>query len=88
MSAEEQRNTPNAGKTDKRIDDAADDTALSAEQPSNQIELKNTDQAPVQRTDDAQDQCNRIRKNPSYFSGVHSMDYIFGQYSQKYWRNL
>ncbi len=56
-SAEKQRDTPDACKTDKCIDDAADKPGLSAKQPSHEVKLKNTDQTPVQRTDNTQNQC-------------------------------
>lgn len=48
MSAEEQRNAPNTGKTDQSIDNSAEKCALSAKEPCNKVKLKNTDQTPVQ----------------------------------------
>ncbi len=83
MSAEEQRNAPNAGKSDKGINDSADKCALAAKQPCDKVKLKNTDQTPVQRTDDAEYQCQSIRKNPSYFSGELSMDEFLGSIRKK-----
>ncbi len=55
--AEEQTDAPNACQAHKRINNAADDTGLTAEDPCDEVELKNTDQTPVQRTDNAQNQC-------------------------------
>ena len=59
-SSKKQGNAPNACKTHKSVDDAADGSCLTAEEPGNQIKSEQTDQTPVQRTDDAQNQRNGI----------------------------
>ena len=87
-SSEKKRDAPNTCQTDKCINDAADKTGLTAEDPRNKIEAEKSDKTPIQRTDDAQKQCESIRKNPSYFSGGHSMSEFFGQYTQKSKWNL
>ena len=48
---EQQWKAPDAGKGNKGIDDPADHSALSAEDPSHYIKLKQTDTAPVQSAD-------------------------------------
>lgn len=50
--AEKQRNAPNSRQCDHRVNNPADDSSLPAKDPSDYIELKNTDAAPVQRADD------------------------------------
>ena len=52
VSAEQKRNTPQPCKTDKCIDDSAQDRSLSAKEPGNKVKFKKTDQSPVDRPDD------------------------------------
>ena len=59
-SAKQQRDTPQTGETYQRINDSADNSILPTEDPSNQIEFKDADQTPVQRSYDGKDQCNCI----------------------------
>ena len=51
-SAEQQGNAPQAGKTNKCIDNAADNCILSSENPCNKVEFENADQPPVEGTND------------------------------------
>jgi len=50
VSAEQKRQTPQAGKTNYRVNNTADNCILSAEDPGNQVEFENTHKTPVQRT--------------------------------------
>lgn len=52
VSAEEHCNAPQTGKAHKGVNDAADQSVLSAKQPGNKVELKNADKTPVQGTND------------------------------------
>jgi putative ABC transport system substrate-binding protein len=58
--AEKQRNTPNTGKSDKGIDNAADDSRRTAADPCHEVELKQTDTTPIQRADNDQRKGNFI----------------------------
>ena len=51
---EQQRDAPDARRADQRVNDAADERALTAEKIRDQIELEKTDQAPVDCADDDQ----------------------------------
>lgn len=88
LLAEEKCDAPDAGQTDERIDDAAENGGLSPEEPCDEVEAEDPDQTPVQRTDDAQNQCNCIRNNPSKFLCEASMRRKFGQYSKNRRSNL
>jgi hypothetical protein len=59
--AEKQGNAPSARKRDDRIDDAAEDGILTAEKPSDKVKLKKTDTAPVERTDDRENERDSIK---------------------------
>ena len=48
--AKQERNTPQAGKPDDRVNDPAKQRILTAKDPGNQIKLENPHQCPVQRT--------------------------------------
>jgi hypothetical protein len=65
--AKQQGDTPKTGKTDQGKNDSADHGALSAEQPRNQVKLENTDQTPVQTSDDGKNQRNGIHDIPPFF---------------------
>ena len=54
--AEKQRNAPQSRNGDQRKDDAADDGTRPAEDPGNDVELKQSDASPVDRTDHDQKQ--------------------------------
>ena len=54
--AEQKRNAPQTGNTDKRIDDAGKGTGLSAEEKCDTVETEQAYTAPVQRADDHEDQ--------------------------------
>ena len=58
--AKQQSNAPKACQTYDGVDDAADNRALSTEQPGHQVKLEDADKAPVDRTDDGEDQCDSI----------------------------
>lgn len=49
-SAKQQRDAPNAGKTYQSVDDAAKQRGLTTADPSNDVELKKSDAAPVKST--------------------------------------
>ena len=55
-SAKQQRDAPQTGQPDQRIDHAADAGGLTAEDPRDQIEFCESDEAPVDRTDDRKDE--------------------------------
>ena len=59
--AEQQRNAPDARQRHQCVEDPADNCALPAENPGDDIELKQPDAAPVQRAQDDQDQSNAIQ---------------------------
>ena len=56
----QERNTPQACQTDEGVYDPAEQTCLTAKEPGDQVESENAHQAPVQTTDDGQNQCQRI----------------------------
>lgn len=60
MAPEQQGDAPCAGQTHQSIDDPAQERILPAEDPSNQIKLKQADESPVQTADDGKKQCDRI----------------------------
>lgn len=67
MLGEEQGDAPQPCRAYQRIDDAAPDRRLTAEDPSHQIELKYADQRPVDGPDNDQHQCDRVyHKVPSF----------------------
>ena len=53
--AEDQRDTPDARESHYRIDDSAHDRILTAEEPRDHVELKQSDATPVERADDRKD---------------------------------
>ena len=57
---EQQRDTPQAGDAHQRIDNAADNGQLTAADKGYAVKGKQAHTAPVQRTDDDQDQSNTI----------------------------
>ena len=50
--AEDQRDTPNACQSHDRINDAAEECFLTAEDPGDDIESEKSDASPVQSADD------------------------------------
>ena len=60
-SAKQQRNAPNAGKAYQGIDDAAQQRGLSATDPGNDVKLKQSNAAPVERAYNGQNQRNAIQ---------------------------
>lgn len=59
-SAKQQRDAPNAGKSYNGVDDAREKRGLSAADPGNDVKLKQSDAAPVERAYDGQNQRNAI----------------------------
>ena len=57
---EEQRDAPDARQTHRGIDDTREQGRRSTADPCNDIELEQTDAAPVERADDTDDQRNTI----------------------------
>ena len=51
-SAKQQRDAPNAGKSYQSVDDAAEQRGLTTADPSDDVELKEPDAAPVKSTND------------------------------------
>lgn len=60
-SAEQERNAPQTGQTDDGVNDPAEQCALTAKKPGNQIELENTYKTPVRASNDGQNQCQSIK---------------------------
>lgn len=59
--SEKKRNTPDTSKRNNRIDYSAYDCVLSAEQPGNQVKLKNSHETPVDRAKYRKDQTDFIK---------------------------
>lgn len=64
-SAKQDADAPEAGKTDERVNDAAQNRVLTAEDPSHQIELREADKTPVDGADCCENQGDGIQINPS-----------------------
>ena len=60
---EQKRNAPDGGNPYQRIDDTADDTALAAANPGDDIKLEDPDGSPVDPADDGQRQRDSIENN-------------------------
>ncbi len=59
--AEKQRNAPYPRQSHYGKNDPADDRRLAAENPAYDIELKQSDRAPVQRSDNHKDQSYSVQ---------------------------
>lgn len=59
--SEKKRNAPYTGKSNKGVDNSADQRILTAENPGNYVKLKKTDTAPVERTDDRENERDSIK---------------------------
>lgn len=59
--SEKKRNTPNARQSNDRIYYSADDGIGTAEQPSDNIKLKKSDTAPVERADYCEYKANSVK---------------------------
>ena len=57
---EEERDAPNACKSDNGVDDTADEGILTAAEPRNYVELEKTDATPVECSDDGEDESDSI----------------------------
>ena len=60
-SAKQQRDAPNAGKSYQSVDDAGEQRGLSTADPGNDVKLKKSDAAPVESTNNGQNQRNAIQ---------------------------
>ena len=54
VAAEEQGDAPRGGSAHQRVDDARQQSILSAEDPRDKVKLKKADQTPVQPADNGQ----------------------------------
>lgn len=57
---EQEGYAPETGQRDHRVDDTANEGVLPAENPRHDVELKQTDAAPVCGTDDDEKQCDSV----------------------------
>ena len=62
---EQHRDAPDSGKTDDGIDNSRHDRS-GTENPGNEIELEQTNQKPIQSTDNHQNQCDCIHEINSF----------------------
>ena len=58
--SENQRDTPDAGKSHDGVNDAAEERVLSATNPCHDVKGKQTDATPVESADNGDDQRNAI----------------------------
>jgi len=75
---EEQRNAPNAGKSDNGIDNSADQSVLSSTDPSDNVKLEQTDATPVQRADNGQGQRDSVHNHPAVPPSGRRSHLLFG----------
>ena len=61
--AEQKRDTPNARQGDDGVDDAGQESVLTAADPRDNIEGKQSDAAPVECADDGDDQRDAIHNH-------------------------
>ena len=72
VSAKQEGNAPQTGKSYDGIDQSAEQSTGAAKQPGNQVKLENTHQAPVQTANDRKYQSDRIHKLYLHFKfGCH-----------------
>ena len=64
--------TPYCRKTDKNIDDSADDSHLSAEKPCDDVKAEDTDAAPVKAADYKKRQRYSVKHSKSSFNDADS----------------
>ena len=67
VPAKQEGGAPDTGKANNGVDQPAEQGTLSAKKPGHQIELKQTNQTPVQASDHRQNQCNGIHDKTSFF---------------------
>ncbi len=60
---EEQGDAPKTRQTDESIDDAGENRHLSAAEKCHGVKAEQTDAAPVQSSDNGQDQCELVKKH-------------------------
>ena len=75
--AEQECDTIDSRKTDQRVNDSGDECKIWTENGSNQIEIENSNQAPVQTSDNHQDEYN-------FFQSYHSFRMYFATKLKKY----
>ena len=74
--AEKKCDTPKSGQTYKAVDQSADQSGLAAEDPRHKVKFGKTDQTPVDRANDREDQCDCIH------SSINSISFGFYQFAQ------
>lgn len=67
VSPKQERDRPQACQTHQCVNDPADDCSGAAEKPGHQIKLENSNQPPVDTSDNGQDQRNGIHAVTSLF---------------------
>jgi hypothetical protein len=67
MPAEKECGAPDACQSHNGVNQSAEQRTLAAKQPCYQIKLENTNQAPVQTSDDGKNQRNGIHDIPPFF---------------------
>ena len=77
MLGKEQGDAPQPCRAYQRIDDAAPDCRLTAEDPCHQIKLEYADQRPVDRADDDQHQCDCVYHRVSSFLQARGLFHEF-----------
>lgn len=74
LGTEEQRNAPDARQGDHRVDNAGENGTLAAADPCNDVERKQSDAAPVQGTDNGENQGDFVDDHVllplSFFTGI------------------
>ena len=76
----QQGDAPQTCQSNNAVNDPAENSTLTAEDPGYQVKLEKTHKAPVDRTDNRKDQRNSIHSNTSiHFTGywyfLHSTDF-------------
>ena len=59
-SAEQERNAPQAGKSNEGVNNPADNGILATKEPCHKVKLENSDQSPVGTADDGKNQSKCI----------------------------
>ena len=80
----QKRNAPNGTKTNKCVNDSADHTCLTAANPSNDIELENTDWTPVYTADNEKYQRNFVKHKKLPFKSWFVCNSIFDRIIKNY----
>ncbi len=75
--AEQERDSIDGGQTDRSINDSGDECKIRSEKGSNQVEVKNTNQPPVETADNHQNEYD-------FFQSNHSFRMYFAPKQKKY----